>query len=79
MMLPPVPHVNPTQLFTRPTGPMAPHMGMNTPQSQQLLTLLGGLGGMPSNPLAPGITRSPQPGPPTPAATQILGALGGAR
>jgi hypothetical protein len=79
MMLPTVPQVNPTQMFNRPLTPAPPNRpptGMGTPFSQQLLTLLGGLGGMPSNPLAPGITRSPQPGPPTNAATQILGGLG---
>src|SRR5215469_5063114 len=80
MMLPTVPQLNPMAMFNRPAGPTLPGgpppTGLGTPFSQQLLTLLGGLGGMPNIPLAPGIARSPQPGPPPNTATQILGALG---
>jgi hypothetical protein len=84
MMFPTVPQVNPVVPFNRPTQPMSsPQMqpGMGAAPTginpQQLLMILGGLGGPPRNPMSPGAGLSPQPGPPTQAAANILGGLTG--
>lgn len=86
MMFPTVPQVNPVVPFNSQTQPgtsqqMQPGMGAAPTgiNPQQLLMILGGLGGPPRNPMMPGGGMSPQPGPPTPTAANILGGLGGMR
>jgi hypothetical protein len=84
MMFPTVPQVNPVAPFNNPTAPgsspaQQPGMGA-TPTGinpQQLLMILGGLGGPQRNPMSPGAGMSPQPGPPNQNAANILGGLTG--
>lgn len=72
-MITPGMSVNPMLQFNKPQlpGQMQDQAALN-----QLLMMLGGLGGPLKNPLAPGAALSPQPGPPTSQTANIIGGLG---